>query len=111
MENKVWIILVVVVILGIATVHKIDTVEQILETGKHLENAKVYMSISQGTPWEKLPIFVRDDMAKGWSGNRLGKEDLIEIRDYYNNKIANYVEPIGIGEDFNKDGKLVTKEE
>lgn len=80
-------------------------------SGEHLKNVKVLASISSDVPWEKLPLFLRDDMAKGWSGNRLSKQELIAIRDYYNQKIEVMKdEPIAIGEDF-KEGKLVKKEE
>jgi len=106
--NKVefWIAIAIVIALQLFLIQEVATIKTSLETGSHLNGVKVIASISADTPWAQLPPFIRDDMGKGWSGNKLDKQDLIDIRDYYNQKIATIKDgAIAIADDF-KEGKL-----
>jgi len=111
--QKVTLVLVLgIFILCLIMVQPVIHTDNILTSGEHLKNAKVYMSMSKDTPWEALPAFVKYDLARGWSGNKLDKDDLCAIQEFIAKEIRDYVEPIGIAEDFEKDGKVKkTKED
>ncbi len=95
MGEKAFSVVIVLMLIAILVIGvKVASIENMLVDGKHLVGARVSYVMSADHPWEKLPTFMKENIALSDPRTKLSKEDLIDIRNDYQRMIDIYTEPV-----------------
>ncbi len=107
-EKLIYALAIALTISSILMGHALYQINETLESGEHLKNARVNFSLHPSMPWADIPIFLREQIAMGHPGTKIDMTDLLLIQIFYQRLIDTYDNrALSIAENFDKDGRLV----
>ncbi len=106
-EKFIWIIFTILTISSLLVGKGIYQIQNMLDSGDHLMNARVSFTLHPEMPWADIPVFLREQIAQQHPGTKLDKKDLNEIIAWYNMLLKTYDgRDVVIAGKFDKEGRL-----
>lgn len=87
---------VAIIILCVVIIAQLESINSTVRNAYIVKNADILVQLSKNTPWDALPIFLKEKIALKSAPTKFSKKDLEDVVTYYQKLELTYTEPVSI---------------